>query len=445
MLETINDYIDAKLVHSVHTSERRSFRGCRRRHDLIFRHGYYPVTTAKPLEFGVAFHKAMEKLYDPLTWNNRALATDLAKAIFVETCQEQFGKYQKAVKDGKVGLFQDMEEVKADYEERKALGLGMLKHYIKAEMPIHDVNFTPVKVEIEFEVPIESPQGDQLWCTCNRCWNRFKADPKGKAFIQADMLRRKDHSAGCPCVDENGYEESVRLDSWREHHWKGLPVTYGGRFDMLCRDQLGRYWIFDWKTTTRMTSGEPGADDDFMWMDDQISSYCWAMWKIGFPIAGFVYVELKKVAPEEPEPLSRPYKGRMYSTNKNTVCSTYDQYLTTVRENDPSAYANGYYDEFLKYLQEEFKFHKRHQIHRGEEELANIGENIWKEACDITDHNLRIYPSPGRFACNTCAFWDPCLMMNRGEDYTYTLETLYDKRERHYFEREPSTETKGGE
>lgn len=423
----VDDYIKAKLTHSIHTSERRSFRGCRRRHNWVFRDGYYPVTTAKPLEFGVAFHKGMEKLYDPLTWHDKEIAGALARGAFVQVCDAQFKAFKEAYRRGKISGFVDMQEAERDYLERKVLGLGMLNHYIKNVMPEWDNNFTPVKVEIEFEVAIKSPDGEQLWCRCNRCYRRHQAwlaqQPKGDFPLDPGLV-----------------------DAWYISEWKGLPVTYGGRIDMLAQDKQGRYWIFDWKTASRMSTGEPGADDDFLWLDDQISSYCWSLWSIGFPVAGFVYVEIKKSVPEEPEPLSKPYKGRLYPINRSKVVTTYDLYKRTVEENDPIAYANGLYDEFLDYLKSDSgPLHLRYQIHRSETELANIGYNIWLEACDITDPNLRIYPSPGRFACSGCAFKDPCLMMNRNEDYEYTLNTLYDKKERHYYEREPSTESKGGE
>lgn len=416
----LEEYIKHKLVHSIHTSQRRSFRGCRRRHNWIFVDGYYPVVTVKPLEFGVAFHKAMEKLYDPVTWDDKDLAYNLARAIFVKTCDEQFTAYKLAVREGKVRVF-DMEAAEADYAERKELGLGMLAHYVKNEMH-HDNGLTPVKVETEFEVGIYGPDKELLWCKCARCFKRWRAWGKEHKY-------------------DNDWTMGQSYQSRAE--WKGLPVTYGGRFDALMIDELGRYWIVDWKTARVLSTGEPGADDDYMWLDDQITSYCWAMWTIGFPIAGFIYAELKKVAPAEPEPLSRPYKGRLYSTNKQSVTSTYEKYRTTVAENDAIAYHNGLYDEFLEHLKTESRFHLRHEIHRNEHELEEAGFNIWQEACDIINPNLRVYPSAGRFNCRTCAFWEPCLGMNRGEDYKYYLDTMFEKRERHYFEREPSTDKPG--
>src|SRR6185312_7002878 len=93
MLTTVDDYIKAGLVHSLHTSTAKSFRGCRRRWNWLYNEYYYPTETAKPLEFGVAFHYAMEKLYDPDTWHDKPTAYALARAAFVEKCDEQYEKY----------------------------------------------------------------------------------------------------------------------------------------------------------------------------------------------------------------------------------------------------------------------------------------------------------------------------------------------------------------
>ena len=215
---------------------------------------------------------------------------------------------------------------------------------------------------------------------------------------------------------------------------------------MLAQDEDGNYWVFDWKTAARLAGKDAGTDDDFMLLDDQITSYCWALWVLGFPIAGFVYAEIKKAVPEEPEPNKHIRLGRMYSVSRQ-IATTYEMYYRTVSENDPQAFAAGLYDDFLEFLKspEGPKYHVRHQIKRTEIELRNAGINIWHEASEMTEPNHRIFPSPGRFACTNCAYKEPCVMMNRGEDYQYALNTLFEKRTKHYWEdRAPSTDSKGG-
>jgi len=437
--DEVNRLIELNLVHSLHTSEGRSFRGCRRRWDWIFHDGYYPKTTAKPLEFGVAFHVGMQTFYNPMTWHDRETAAALALVAFKQKVQEQYNNYLR-LNEGQIDP-----ESKADYEERVELGLKMLKYYTKVVSPKYDTNFKPVKVEIAFEVPIKDPAGNYIWCKCDRCWKRWKNSDEGIRHHDEWQETHRAKLTTSGLTEEQALRYTSDAEYYRYEHWKGLPVTYGGRIDMLAEDDYGRYWVFDWKTAARLSTGEPGADDDFLWLDDQISSYCWALWVLGIPVAGFVYAEIKKAVPEEPEPLVRPRLGRIFSVSKQNDYD-YETYRTTIIENDPHGWAAGAYDDFLEHLKlHGGRFHLRHQIFRNPIELSNVGYNIWQQALDMTDPNLRIYPSPGRFSCGNCAFKDPCLGQNRGDDYWYTLNTLYDKRERHYYEREPSTDSKGGQ
>jgi hypothetical protein len=214
---------------------------------------------------------------------------------------------------------------------------------------------------------------------------------------------------------------------------------------MLMEDRLGRYWIVDWKTAMRLSGLE--GPDDYLWNDDQITSYCWALWLVGIPVAGFIYVEIKKAIPSEPEPNKHRRLGRLYSVSKS---QTFDPrlYRLTVQENDPVAYDQGLYDDYIAYLEDGgATFHHRHQIHRTVDELRACGTNIYLEAREMTYPKLALYPNPGRFHCkgfganSGCAFWEPCLGKNRGEDYEYTLDTMFEKRTKHYWEEaKPSTD-----
>jgi hypothetical protein len=75
----------------------------------------------------------------------------------------------------------------------------------------------------------------------------------------------------------------------------------------------------------------------------------------------------------------------------------------------------------------------------------NAGRNIYLEAMDMIDPNLRLYPSPGRFGCTFCAYRQPCLGTNRDEDVEYMFISNFEKRDRRYWETVPmSTDGKGG-
>lgn len=432
----ITDYIDKKLTHAIHNSEVLSFRGCRRRHHWVFVDGWYPTTTAKPLEFGSAFHKALEVWYDPEFWfkdpETRLLLTI---QTFINECERQKNQYKTKLTD----QGQEIDpEIDQDYRERVELGTGMLRYHCTQVSPKLDKGFKPIRVEIDFELPVEGPNGETIWCKCDNCWDRWIKSEEGKR----DFANCQDLHYDQP----NGHRFSTP-EAYRDYCWKGLPVTFGGRIDMLGEDDLGRFWIFDWKTAARLSGQEEGdSPDEFVQLDDQISSYCWALWRLGIPVAGFVHHEIKKAFPAEPEPNKRPYKGAWYSQNKQQATS-YDLYHQTVSEGDPAGLALGAYDNFLEWLKDEGpRYYSRKQVYRNESELANVGRNLYLQALDITDPNLRIYPSPGRFACSFCAFRQPCLGTNRDEDVEYMLLSNFERRSPRYWETSsPSTEGKGGQ
>jgi hypothetical protein len=393
----------------------------------VFQDFYYPQITAKPLEFGVAYHKAMECYYDPETWwmtkkpETHAVLVNNAVMTIQKVIQEQYDEY--------VNNFGDLDtEVKADYLERVELGIGMLKYHLRDLAPTIDKNLTPIKVEIPFEVPIVNPENDeQLWCQCAVCFSRYSETNQFKEAVAACELEHEAH--GSYHTDE----EDLRA------HFKGLPVTLGGRIDALMEDELGNLWVFDWKTAAMLSDRK-----DFLLVEDQVTSYLWAMYVLGIACKGFIYHEQRKAYPVEPEPMKNRRLGRLFSTNKSNAYQA-DLYRQTVSELDTYAYERGLYDEFLQYLEEEgSNFYGRYNVPRTEQEIINAGQSIFDEAWDMTSPTLRVYPTPGRFSCSNCAFQTPCVEKNRGGDYTYALDTLYDKRRYHYWEDAlPSTENEG--
>lgn len=410
------ELVKLKLVHEIHTSGRRSFRACRRRWDWLFRQAYYPKTTAKPLEFGVAYHEAMEVFYNPDTWTwDVEIRAQLAIKTFVDKCNEQ---YHAALAD--TGNYEFEEDVETDYKERVELGRGMLAYYFAEVSPKLDVGWKPVKVEVGFFVLIPNPETRErvIWCKCDDCYLKM----------------------------EKYYDSQSLIIEWQsgriDKDWQGLPVVYAGRLDMLAEDMNGNYWIFDWKTARSVTES---GDDSFLYLDDQVGSYVWALRKVGFPIMGFVYHEQRKGYPQPPKENKARRLGCLFSVAKNQDVD-YETYLETIRSKDLEAYESGSYDVMLKYLQEEgTKYYGRHQIAKSANEIMSIEEAIGQEALDMIDPGLRIYPSPGRFGCNYCAFRQPCMEKNSKGDYQYALDTLFERREHYYVRKEASTESKGGE
>ncbi len=429
--EQVDALVRERLVHEIHTSERKSFRGCRRRWDWIFHQYYYPKVTAKPLEFGVAFHEAMETLYDPDTWKfDRKIILGSAIQTFTEKCNEQKRKYLDHIEQYEL----DTEDAVEDYKERVDLGVSMLKFFAEKVMPDWDKHWTPRHVEIEFLVPIQDPDTDNyLLCTCVQCQvlfcNHMNAEEPDIDFA---ILKKKDGS---------GY--ALSMNGQGHIPWEGNPVVLAGRIDAIMEDAYGNLWITDWKTAAQL-SKERG--DEFLQLDDQISSYVMALRrKLGIDIKGFLYVEIRKAVPDAPARNQSRRLGRAFSVSKNQA-TTYDLYLATVKAEDSEAYEEGLYDEFLMFLQEEgAAYHWRYQVHKTDQELEQIERMLFNEASDMIDQNLRIYPNAGKFNCSYCAFRQPCMEMNRQGDVQYLLDEMYDKKTKHYWVKELSTDKQGGE
>lgn len=369
------------MPHEIHTSERRSFRGCKRRWDWAYREGYVPYETAKPLEFGIAFHEALEVFYDPKTWDETTPEQKLSNAVqrFNEICREQQQRFLEVTNQRTLDQAQG-----DDYQERIELGIGMLANHMLTVHP-SDHWFRPVQTEVSFAVPLFDPlTGEMLECH---------------------------NSPACGQDHENSGPLS--------------QVVYAGRVDMLIEDKLnGGYYVWDHKTTSQLIGNE-----EHLQLDDQIGGYCWALGhELGIDIKGFMYAEYRKDYPRPPKELKRLYKGCRFSTSA-TQATSLEVFLPFVEQHDKEALDSGCYDEYITFLKSKDapKFHQRFPILKTDRELANIGCNIVDEAMDMVDPHLRIYPSPGKFSCSNCAYRQPCLGKQMGEDYQYTLDNLYNK------------------
>lgn len=405
-LETYDDttLIKLNLYHAIHNSETKSFRGCRRRWAWVYRDGYYPRVTPKALELGIAFHNAMETWYDPELWNHpdrNEVSKALAMATFAKVVKQQLKTYEKL--NGPAS-----DEVKSDYKERRDLGLKMIKYYADEISATMDGDFTPIAVEVPFQVPLG------FKCTCERCF---------KKWIESDIASREINAVGN--MDQSEYYQYFKKI------FGGLPVVFGGRIDMIIQDKNGRLYIWDHKSAARILDED--AESSFLQLDDQVARYCAAMHILGHPVAGFIYSEIKKAVPEEPQRLVRALKGKNFSVSKNAN-TDYKTFLETVKKHDSDAYDAGLYDDYLTWLKLEGPIYfQRHQIHKNKFEITETWNNLIEEAKDILS-DPRIYPQPGRFSCTTCAFKTPCIGKNMGEDYIYTLDSMFDRRTKHYYE-----------
>ena len=365
----------------------------------MFVNNYYPPTTVRPLEFGVAFHAAMEVIFNPTTWRfpNEGLRA-LAEKTFVEYCERQRKAYLRAIDE--YCLTPEEEE---NYDDRIRLGRGMIQYFCTRQLPEIKKEYVPTHVEVSFDVPLYDEKGNHLLCKCKACRRSFARAGGGT--------------------------------------WFGNPVVYSGRVDLVVHDMQGGYWLWDWKTATQLSDTEM-----YLELDDQVASYVWALRKkMGLNIRGFIYHEQRKAFPEPPNENKTTRLGRKFSVNANQA-TDYETYMDTVSTYDKDAYEAGLYDDFLEYLKKEgIVFYRKFTIYKSDVQLDNVGTDLTAEALDMIDPHTRIYPQPGRFSCSNCAFQAPCLSKNSGQDYVYTLQTLYVKQEPYYRRNRPLTTDKVGD
>jgi hypothetical protein len=370
-------------THQIHTSEVRSFNGCRRRWDWAYRQGFVLDQAPKPLELGIAFHIGMEKFYDPEAWDSTSKEEKASRAVvaFTEECERQRAAFLKATNQERILVAEG-----DDYTERIDLGIGMIEHYANYIHPVDDDWFRPVMTEVAFQVPLTDPRtGEPLRC-----------------FTPGT------HEGGCG-----------------QFHPVGALVTYDGRVDMLIEDIAnGGYFVWDHKSAAQVQTS-----DHLIQMDPQVVGYTWALRTVlELDIRGFIYAEYRKDYPKAPALLKNTIKGRHFSTNKQQGTNL-AVFLEHVKKYDFDAYQDGCYDEFIAWLKSKDApvFHQRFPILKTPYELDQMGYNLSMQASEMVRPSLPIYPAPGRFSCSGCGYYTPCNGKNRGEDYEYTLNSLYRK------------------
>lgn len=358
--------LDIKLpsaaeVIPIHTSDRQTFKFCRRRWDWSspMRRNLVPNTVQFPLWFGTGMHYALERFYAFDGWNGEPSMVFYFKEWWAD--QLKLPHMQAWLEDADDD---DLAELQTHYD----LGVGMSKHYL--EFSNASDHFEVMATERDFSVPLGFDWYD----------------------VRTDQV---------------------------------LPVHYRGRLDMIVRDQNGRYWIVDHKTASRIDDDyflKLDMDEQcgsYLWAAQREAQQYDLPWK---EIDGVIYNVMKKAIPEEP-PLT--YQGKQLSLDRSnpTTPGMFDMALDKYVLWDwfhKSEKAQAYY-QFLKETGWD-NFFRRHSVRRNQHELTNIGLQICDEAWDMLS-DPRIYPNPsGSYQCLRCAFRAPCLATNDGSDAEFMLE-----------------------
>ena len=363
------------LVLAFHNSDIIKFKKCRRAWDITsdLRQGLKPIVQPQPLSFGTAVHAGFQTYYEPATWD---LTKDPVKRqLIIENAITAFKDEVKSAKDRYLQLSgqPSLEEVMLDkYYQDLDLGEGMLRHYFDYVYKHNMDRFTPVAVELGFQVDLWTPE---------EIATMFPKLPQG------------------------------------------TRVVFKGRIDLLLLDEWGEYWIWDHKTTARLKDTMP-----FLELDEQLGSYNWALQiKNGIKIAGNIYSETLKAYPK-PLTLNKSRRlGCLYSVSKSTASTTYEIALAQLKEAGEDLEP---YKEFLHWLKEEGpQFVQRTPVYRNQHELADIGNRIRMEVQDMLN-DPHIYPNPDMFKCGYCESRQVCIAMNDGSDVDFITKEYFIKEKR---------------
>lgn len=398
-MSTTQEFIDRRLFHEIHVSEIREFQKCNWAWYWKYMEKWYPLTHAKPLEFGTAMHAAMEARYNPKYYDQKGIAEALAITTLADVNQKQF----EAAKAAK-GIFFD-ESVVDDYNERRDLGIRMLQYYFEAIVD-KEKDFKPVAVEQNFIVPIEDATGVQIYCHCDQCRKKWSDYQQKTELVYS--------------VDETPPQ------------FMGLPVVLEGKIDLILEYDNGKVWVRDWKNIGRFSDSVEWLENDL-----QLTLYLFALWKMSADIGGFEYFESKKMAPEIPEPMKRRNRGKLYSTAKDNPYEL-ESYLKEIKEGDPVAFEQGLYDEYLDWLKLEGpQYYRLTKVRKTEKSMRTMQEILQDIAFAITstrEGNRKMYPSPTKFGCMYCDFRQPCIERMNGQPYDDMMNSLFVQKEKHYYE-----------
>src|SRR5919206_2526108 len=377
------------MPHKVRTSERLARRKCLRAWDLGYRQGWTPIVASQALEFGLAFHGALQVVYDPQAWDLTTPEQKLAKATnaFELICSEQEQNYLETTCQTRLTW-----DGRDDYLSRVQLGKRMLTYYVLEVHPVEDTWFRPTHVEAPFEVPLLDEHHEPLRCN---------------------------NSPRCG-----------------QYHESNAEVLIVGTIDLIVQDieRGGRYWIVDWKTVggERSIDGTEKRTSRFTSPADarihvQLGTYCYVLrYRLELDVAGYILAEIRKDYPKPPARLRRKHNACLFSTSKEQP-TTHKLFRWYVAHHDPDGLGAGVYDNYLDFLRSADApvFHKREPVEKSLGELEQIGLNLIREVRDMLRPDQEIYPEQDRMSCKNCEFRPPCEMMQHGMPHEPALEATY--------------------
>jgi hypothetical protein len=343
-------------VAIIRTSDRLSFRRCRRKFNWWYVHRGNLTRRESPdyFWFGTGFHFALEDYHG----YRRFPSPSEAFAAFVDACK-------------RTPAF----PIPQNIDELEELGLGMMSYYeewLLTRDPLITLEVGGVpQVEVNFQIDIPLDPG---------------------------------------LLNEYGFDRAV----------------YTGTIDRVVVDEYGRLWLGDYKTARAIQTSHLDTDP-------QISAYCWAAQHIyNMPVAGFFYMQFKKVVPHQPAFLK---STGTFSVAKNQVTThaLYRRALVNMYESVERAPTPNI--QFLEYLEGQESERADSliafdSIERSQNQIEAEGLKILQETAEMLNPNLPMYPNPTRDCSWDCGYKTACVLMDLGLDYEHELElTTIDREE----------------
>jgi hypothetical protein len=378
-------------------TERGIFRTCRRRWKLTTLDS---LTTRVPnwnFAFGTGIHAALEAYYNTTAKTRKSPAAHEA----LETWYTQ--EHDRSIKEELEDL-PGADEFLNELYELAELGHTMIENYPKWERD--------TRVDLGKILAVEGnlKRGSGLKPT-----PLYPGAP-----VEIRMGR-----ALCPIVDPDSKEPIVGAD--------GEVLDYGGpfltgRLDLLTERKTPKkgLWIVDHKTDGGRTYTDDGLD-----YDDQITAYCYVVWRwLGVIPRGVVLNILVKQGPKPPRVVSN---GEKLSYAKDQL-TTPDAYLDACLEFGHMQRSGGsILSENHEACYEALKargwdpFYRRFEAMRSETELINFEARLYQEYMDmgmaLTEGDL--YPNFSPWNCPRCPVKRLCRAMEDGSDAEGTREQEY--------------------
>lgn len=415
----------------LHTSDRATFKQCRRRWhwsspaqmNLVQKvsvYGIYP-----PFWFGTGIHYALQHYYDPqlkedpvavfdawfnLQWNGGVIhESELHEFEDRQPFQRKDGQW---VIPGLVDILPNPDD--EIWEEHHQLGLDMMAFY--KDYAEREDDFRVVSTEHLFSVPVLNASGAPLYMVDTRTMPSDWEPNFDEGNIYGPLMRSVPNG-DAEVYPYTGVEKQVHAR---------------GRQDMIVQsNKTGKYVLVDHKTVGH------ALDDNYfrhLDLDEQCTTYSWAaereaeIYGLEYTeLAGIVYQALRKAAPKPPTLL----KAGTPSLNKQTECTTAQLFDKTINElglralYEADVKMQAYYSHLVSMGDKQFVW--REPVVRNKSQKESAGYRLYLEALDMFDPNIRIYPNPTKdYTCLNCIFRQPCVSLEAGYDWESMIADNYE-------------------